>query len=124
MPFLSIIIPFNGIKRYLKDCLQSLKEENLEDVETILVLNGTKNNAEEFNDLIKEYGEDRLGLYNEDAGLAATVDGIELRPAADDFVFSEGHFIDAVFLAGALGGEASWVDDESTLVIRIPPAGE
>ena len=55
MPFLSIIIPFNGIKRYLKDCLQSLKEENLEDVETILVLNGTKNNAEEFNDLIKEY---------------------------------------------------------------------
>ena len=27
--FLSIIIPFNSEKRFLKDCLDSLKEENL-----------------------------------------------------------------------------------------------
>ena len=49
-----------------------------------------------------------LGLYNEDAGPAATVDGTEIPIASDDFVFGEGHFISAEFLARMLGGEAEW----------------
>lgn len=101
MPFLSIIIPFNGIKRYLKDCLQSLKEENLEDVETILVLNGTKNNAEEFNDLIKEY-EDELKMtvksFDEDIGVSkARNEGLNMATGeyiyfldGDDYIYKDG----------------------------------
>ena len=40
MVFLSIIVPFNISERYLVDCLNSLSEQNLEDYEIILVVNG------------------------------------------------------------------------------------
>ena len=66
-----------------------------------------------------------LGIYNEDAGGAATVDGMEIPMDILDFDFEhEGHFIDASFLAGALGGEAEWDAEENTLMLRIPAAGE
>lgn len=64
MTFISIIIPFNSEKRYLKDCLQSLREENLEDIETIIILNGISKDKEDstntytVNTLINEYERD------------------------------------------------------------------
>ena len=63
-----------------------------------------------------------LGLYNEDVGIMATVDGLEIAdiPPASFSFSQDGHFIDADFLAGALGGEAIWEDEESTLMLRIP----
>ena len=35
MTFLSVIIPFDTVERYLKDCLDSLSEQNLKDCEII-----------------------------------------------------------------------------------------
>ena len=62
-----------------------------------------------------------LGLYNEVGGCVATVDGTEISMEPTDFDFtSEGHFINASFLAKALGGEAEWDDEEITLMLRIP----
>ena len=52
MIFTSVIIPFNKGKRYLKDCLNSLNEENLSDIEIILIING---NQEDINDLLKNH---------------------------------------------------------------------
>ena len=39
---------------------------------------------------------------------------------AEEFDFGEGYFIDAEFLAKALGGEAEWVEEENTLMLKIP----
>ena len=62
-----------------------------------------------------------LGLYNEESGCAATVDGTEIPMEPTDFDFAgEGHFISASFLARALGGEAVWDEEEITLILRIP----
>ena len=52
MTFLSIIIPFDNVERYLKDCLDGLAEQDLTDAEVILILNG---NHENIDDLLKEY---------------------------------------------------------------------
>jgi CDP-glycerol glycerophosphotransferase len=52
MTFISIIIPFNKERRYLKSCLDSLSEQNLSDEEIILVLNGL---TENIDDLLSEY---------------------------------------------------------------------
>lgn len=46
MTFISIIIPFNKGKRYLVDCLDSLVEQNLDNYEIILILNGVNENLD------------------------------------------------------------------------------
>ena len=61
-----------------------------------------------------------LALYSEDDGLSATVDGTQIPMKDDDYDFiSEGHFINAEFLATALKGEAVWDQEENTLMLRI-----
>ena len=66
-----------------------------------------------------------IGLYNDVTGCAATVDGKEIFMDPADFTFGdEGHFINANFLARALGGEAEWDAEEETLMLRIPVASE
>ena len=52
MVFLSIIIPFNREERYLKDCLDSLSQQNLTDSEIILIVNGYGGNIDDF---LKDY---------------------------------------------------------------------
>ena len=61
-----------------------------------------------------------LAIYNEESGCSASVDGTEIEMKDDDLDFStEGHFINAEFLARALKGEAVWEPEESTLMLRI-----
>ena len=40
MSFISVVIPFKRGKRYLRDCLDSLVEQNLSDEEIIIIING------------------------------------------------------------------------------------
>ena len=61
-----------------------------------------------------------LALYDENQGCTATVNGTQITIAEDDYDFiSEGHFINAQFLATALKGEAAWDKEENTLMLRI-----
>ena len=62
-----------------------------------------------------------LAIYNDDQRRYATVNGAEIAMREEDFDFaSEGHFINAAFLARALKGESGWDQEESTLMLRIP----
>ena len=66
-----------------------------------------------------------LAIYNEENGCSATVDGTEIPMKDDDLDFlTEGHFINAEFLATALKGEAAWEPEESTLMLRIKDKAE
>ncbi len=61
-----------------------------------------------------------LVLYNEDSGTTATLDGAKIPVTDDDIDFvSEGHFVNAEFLAGALKGSVQWDQEENTLMLRI-----
>ena len=61
-----------------------------------------------------------LVLYDEKQGITATLNGMQIPVTEEDFDFvSEGHFIDAKFLAEALRGEAEWDQEENTLMLRI-----
>ncbi|PWB88337.1 bifunctional glycosyltransferase/CDP-glycerol:glycerophosphate glycerophosphotransferase [Methanobrevibacter thaueri] len=89
MTFLSIIIPFDTVERYLKDCLDSISEQNIDDYEIILVLNGEKENV---NDLINSY--DNLNIivksFDERLGVArARNEGLKM--AGGEYVY----FIDS-----------------------------
>ena len=76
--------------------------------------------TDEGNSIVLEAEGHILALLNEDAGMAATLDGKAQPITREDFSFAEGHYIDASFLAEALGGKASWIGEEHTLRIRIP----
>jgi peptidoglycan hydrolase-like protein with peptidoglycan-binding domain len=66
-----------------------------------------------------------LAIYNEENGCSATVDGTEIPMKDDDLDYlTEGHFINAEFLATALKGEAVWEPEESTLMLRIKDKAE
>ena len=80
--------------------------------------------TEDGSNVILEAENRTLALMNEDAGIAATVNGTEIPVTAEDFDFGEGHFISAEFLANALGGEAVWNEDINTLTLTIPEVGE
>ena len=53
---LSIIIAFGKGKEYLKDCFDSIKEQDYKDIETVLVLDKANINPEEnIEELISEF---------------------------------------------------------------------
>ena len=45
MPKFSIIIPVYNVEDYIKDCLDSIKNQSLKDYEVIVVNDGTKDNS-------------------------------------------------------------------------------
>ena len=69
MVFLSIIVPFNKSERYLVDCLDSLKEQNLEDYEILLIVNGY---SDSIDDLLGSYKDLNIKLiqFDEEIGVA------------------------------------------------------
>ena len=96
MTFLSIIIPFDRPARYLKDCLDSLSEQEMEDTEVILIING---NDEDISDLLKDY-DGKLNLilkqFDERIGVGkARNEGLNLATGkyvyfidSDDYLYS------------------------------------
>ena len=69
MPKISIIIPFNNGKKYLKNCLDSVTSINYDDYEIILIDDFSKDNSEEISKKYKNAkyfytAEETLGVGN------------------------------------------------------------
>lgn len=61
---LSVIIPFHEGRNYLEDCLESIAEQNYEDIETVLVQDAMNTNEKQYenvDDIIRKYKE-RINL--------------------------------------------------------------
>ena len=98
MTFLSVIVPFKKGERYLRDCLNGLAEQNLEDSEVILVLNGVE---EDLRALLDEFNE-KLNLivkeFDEAIGVAKARNvGLDLSNGkyvyfidSDDYIYKDG----------------------------------
>lgn len=54
MPLISLIIPVYNVEKYLKNCVDSVIKQNYEDMEIILVDDGSKDNSPRICD---EYSE-------------------------------------------------------------------
>lgn len=51
MPKISVIIPVYGVEKYLKECLDSVLNQSLKDLEIILIDDGGKDNCPQIIDL-------------------------------------------------------------------------
>lgn len=89
MTFVSIIIPFNKEERYLKDCLDSISEENISDAEIILILNNADDSIYEF---LNDYSDLKIKTISFDNRIGvAKVRNIGLENACGEYVY----FIDS-----------------------------
>ena len=117
MTFLSIIVPFKKGERYLKDCLDSLAEQNLEEYEVILILNAVE---EDLSELLDEFKE-KLNLVTKsfDEELTASKarnEGLNLSSGkyvyfidSDDYVYKDGL---AKLIAVAKQTDADFINGE------------
>ncbi|SEL21965.1 CDP-glycerol glycerophosphotransferase [Methanobrevibacter gottschalkii] len=89
MTFISIIIPFSTEKRYLRDCLNSIGEEKIDDAEIILILNGVDDSVYEF---LENYNNLNINTiqFDEEIGVAKARN-TGLDNASGEYVY----FIDA-----------------------------
>lgn len=100
MTFISIIIPFNYRKRYLKECLESLNEQNIEDGELILILNRNSEDIEPIDDLLEEYKDLNIKIkeFDREIGVAKSRnEGLKLATGkyiyfidSDDYIYQDG----------------------------------
>lgn len=71
MPKVSIIVPVYNVEKYLMKCLESLVNQTLEDIEIIVVNDGSTDNSKEIlKDYQKRYPEKIKYLEKENGGLS------------------------------------------------------
>ena len=67
----SIIVPFYNVENYIEKCLQSLVNQTLEDVEIILVNDGSQDGTEEIaKQFVEKYPNKIIYLEKENGGLS------------------------------------------------------
>ena len=97
MVFLSIIVPFNISERYLIDCLDSLSEQNINDCEVILIINGY---SEPLDELLNSYTNLNFNIirFDDEIGVSkARNEGLKIASGeyvyfldGDDYLYSDG----------------------------------
>ncbi len=71
MPKVSVIVPFYNVETYIDKCLKSLVNQTLEDIEIILVNDGSKDNTKNIvKKYQKEYPQKIVYLEKENGGLS------------------------------------------------------
>ena len=94
MTFVSILITFKKGKRYLKDCLESINEQNLDDYEIILIVNGCD---EDITDLVNQFDNIIVKEYDAELGVAgARTESLKLSNGeyvyfidSDDYLYED-----------------------------------
>ncbi|MBS6373907.1 MAG: glycosyltransferase [Erysipelotrichaceae bacterium] len=86
MPKISIIVPVYNVEKYLKKCLDSLITQTLDDIEIIIVNDGTKDNSQQIIDFyVSEYPNKIKGYIKENGGLSSARN-YGLQRAKSDYV--------------------------------------
>ena len=60
MPKVSILVPIYNVEKYLRECLESLSNQTLQDIEIICINDGSTDNSL---GIIKEYVKKRANVF-------------------------------------------------------------
>ncbi|WP_172135677.1 glycosyltransferase [Adlercreutzia sp. ZJ473] len=86
MPKVSVIVPVYGVEPYLRQCLDSILRQTLENIEIIIVDDGSPDDCPSIIDEYAEQDSRIIAIHKQNAGVsAARNDGIKL--ASGDYVF-------------------------------------
>jgi len=85
IPKLSIIIPAYNIEQYICDCLKSLQNQNLKEIEIIVVNDGSVDNTSKIVEIFSKY-DSRIRLINQENQRVGTARNNGVKEARADFV--------------------------------------
>ena len=82
----SIIIPVYGVEKYVSKCLESLVNQTLNDIEIIVVNDGTKDNSQKIIDkYVKKYP-DKVKSFIKENGGQGSARNYGLKQANGDYI--------------------------------------
>ena len=86
MPKVSVIVPIYNVEKYIEKCINSLLSQTLEDIQIILVNDGSKDNS---GNIAKEYeknNKDRVIYVEKENGGLSDARNYGLKYATGDFI--------------------------------------
>ncbi len=69
IPKVSVIVPIYNVEKYLKQCIDSLLNQTLKDIEIVLIDDGTKDNSDKIADEYKSKFDNVKVIHQENGGL-------------------------------------------------------
>ena len=85
MSKISVIIPVYNVENYLKECLDSVTSQTLEDMEIICIDDGSTDNS---SDILKEYSkkDNRIKIITKENGGQATARNLGIKEAQGEYI--------------------------------------
>ena len=85
MPKVSIIVPIYGVEKYIKQCLDSIINQSLEDIEIILIDDGSKDNCPAIIDDYASKDTRIIAIHKENGGYGAA-NNVGLSIATGEYI--------------------------------------
>lgn len=86
MPKVSVIVPIYNVEKYLEKCINSLLSQTLEDIQIILVNDGSKDNSGNIAKECEKNNKDRVIYVEKENGGLSDARNYGLKYATGDFV--------------------------------------
>lgn len=90
---LSIVVPVYNVEKYIRECISSLLEQTLENIEILVVNDGTKDKSIE---IVKEFDDKRITILSKENGGLSSARNYGLKHAKGEYVcfFDSDDFIE------------------------------
>lgn len=86
MPKVSVIVPIYNVEKYLEKCINSLLSQTLEDIQIILVNDGSKDNSGNISKEYEKNNKDRVIYVEKENGGLSDARNYGLKYATGDFI--------------------------------------
>ena len=91
MPKVSVIIPIYNAEKYISECISSVANQTMEDIEIIAVNDGSTDNTINMLDRMSEKYKGKVKVFNKENGGAGSARNLGLDKASGEFI----KFVDA-----------------------------
>lgn len=85
MTKVSVIVPVYGVEKYIEKCISSLVNQTFNDIEIIVVDDGTKDNSIKI--IEEKFHDSRIRIYHKENGGLASARNYGINKATGDYLF-------------------------------------
>ena len=86
MPKISIIVPVYNVEKYIDKCLKSLVHQTLQDIEIIIVNDGTQDKSEEIIEKYVRGNQNKIKYYEKSNGGLSSARNYGLEYATGEYI--------------------------------------